>query len=91
MEVLAGARDDRHHHELRRLLYGLTLVAVQGPAESERAADLYRMCRAKGETPRALTDCLIAAVAIRNDAQLLHADTDFLAISRHTPLRLVSE
>jgi hypothetical protein len=91
MEVLAGARDDRGRDELRRLLYGLTLLPVLGPTDYERAAELYRVCRAGGETPRKLTDCLIAAVAIRNDAELLHADADFLAIARHAPLRFAAE
>jgi predicted nucleic acid-binding protein len=91
MEVLAGARDNRDRDELRRLLYGFTLLAVQGPADYERAAELYRLCRAGGETPRKLTDCLIAAVAIRGDAELLHADADFLTIARHTPLRLACD
>jgi predicted nucleic acid-binding protein len=88
MEVLAGARDGRDRDELRRLLYGFSLLAVQGPADYEQAAELYRACRAGGQTPRKLTDCLTAAVAIRNDAELLHADADFLAIARHAPLRL---
>jgi predicted nucleic acid-binding protein len=88
MEILAGARDDRDRDQLRRLLYGCALLAVEGPSDYEQAAELYRACRRNGETPRKLTDCLIAAVAIRNDADLLHADADFLAIARHTPLRL---
>jgi predicted nucleic acid-binding protein len=91
MEVLAGARDDHDRDELRRLLYGLTLLAVQGPDDFEQAAELYRACRAHGETPRKLTDCLIAAVAIRNDAEVLHADADFLTIARHAPLRLAAK
>jgi predicted nucleic acid-binding protein len=91
MEVLAGARDDRDRDQLRRFLYRLTLLPVDGPADYERAAELYRACRAQGETPRKLTDCLIAAVAIRNDAELLQADADFLAIARHTPLRLAAD
>lgn len=90
MELLAGARDDDDRDELRRLLYGLTLLAVEGPADYEAAAELYRACRARGETPRKLTDCLIAAVAIGSDAEVLHADADFLTIARHTPLRLAA-
>lgn len=88
MEILAGARDDKDRDRLRRLLYGRTLLAVEGPSDYEQAAELYRACRRHGETPRKLTDCLIAAVAIRNDAQLLHADADFDVIARHTALRL---
>lgn len=88
MEILAGARDDVDRDRLRRLLYGLEFLAVDGPADYEQAAELYRLCRGKGETPRKLTDCLIAAVAIRNDAELLCEDADFDAIARHAPLRL---
>jgi predicted nucleic acid-binding protein len=91
MEVLAGARDDGDRDELRRLLYGCVPLAVEGPYDYEQAAEIYRACRRHGETPRKLTDCLIAAVAIRNDAELLQADADFLAIARHTPLRLAAE
>jgi predicted nucleic acid-binding protein len=90
MEVLAGARDDGDRDKLRRLLYGCTLLAVEGPADYEQAAEIYRGCRRHGETPRKLTDCLIAAVAIRRGADVLHADADFLAIARHSSLRLVS-
>ncbi len=54
------------------------------------AAELYRACRGGGETPRKLTDCLIAAVAIRSGAELLCEDADFLAIARHAPLRIVA-
>ncbi|HXR32046.1 MAG TPA: PIN domain nuclease [Solirubrobacterales bacterium] len=88
MEILAGARDEADRDRLRRLLYGQQFLAVEGPADYERAAELYRLCRSRGETPRKLTDCLIAAVAIRNDVELLCEDADFLAIARHAPLRL---
>jgi predicted nucleic acid-binding protein len=87
MEILAGARDDSHRDALKRLLYRCTMLAVEGPADYEEAAELYRACRSHGESPRKLTDCLIAAVAIRNDTPLLHSDSDFLAIARHTRLR----
>ena len=88
MELLAGARDDADRDRLRRLVYGLEFLAVEGPGDYEQAADLYRRCRRGGETPRKLSDCLIAAVAIRAGAELLAADADFEAIARHTDLRL---
>jgi len=90
MEVLAGARDDADQTGLRRLLYRYELVPVEGLGDYEAAAAIYRSCRRGGETIRALTDCLIAAVAIRADAAVLHRDRDFEAIARHTPLRLAS-
>lgn len=90
MEILAGARDDADRDRLRRLLYGLEFLSVDGPADYEHAAELYRLCRNRGETPRKLTDCLIAAVAIRSEAELLCEDADFLTIARHAPLRLAA-
>ncbi|CAB4810912.1 MAG: PIN domain-containing protein [Actinobacteria bacterium] len=54
----------------------------------DQAAALYRTCRRNGETVRRLIDCLIASVAIRLDAPVLHADADFAALARHTQLAL---
>jgi predicted nucleic acid-binding protein len=88
MEVLAGAHNEAHRDRLRRMLYGLRFLGTDGPADYESAAELYRLCRRGGETPRKLVDCLIAIVAIRNDAELLCVDADFHAIARHAPLRL---
>ena len=90
MEVLAGARDDADREWLRRLLYSQHFIPTDGPADYESAAELYRLCREGGETPRQLTDCLIAAIAIRSDAELLCEDADFLVIARHTELRLAA-
>jgi hypothetical protein len=87
MEVLAGARDDRNLHDLRGLL-GRTVVLRTLPTDYEEAAALYRVCRRHGETVRRLIDCLIAAHAIRADLPLLHADTDFEILARHTRLKL---
>jgi predicted nucleic acid-binding protein len=49
---------------------------------------LYRRCRANGETVRKLIDCLIAAIAIRNEMRLLHQDADFDVLERHTELKV---
>lgn len=87
MGLLAGARDEADRDRLRRLVFGLEFLAVEGPVDYERAAELYRLCRRAGETPRKLSDCLIAAVAIRNGCEILAADADFEAIARHTVLR----
>lgn len=84
-EVLAGARDERHLHQLRGLL-GRAHAVHCGPADFDAAAMLYRRCRRGGETVRRLVDCLIAAVAIRESLSVLHADSDFDALERHTEL-----
>ncbi|HET8582858.1 MAG TPA: PIN domain-containing protein [Jatrophihabitans sp.] len=57
--------------------------------DAEEAASIYRGCRAHGETVRSLTDCLIAAIAIRNDVAVLHRDKDYDTIARYFPLQVV--
>lgn len=89
MEVLAGARGDAHATQLHRLLSRCEFVPLQGLRDFEKAAELYRRCRRSGHTIRALNDCLIAAVAMRLDLAVLHADRDFDALGRHSELRLV--
>lgn len=86
LEVLAGARDERHADRLRRLLDRCTFLALEEPSDQEAAAELYRACRRAGTTIRRLPDCLIAVVAMRAGAALLHQDADFDAIARHAPL-----
>lgn len=87
MEILAGARDDKHLNDLRRLIAGATLLPTE-PVDYEEAASLYRVCRRGGETVRKLIDCLIATIAIRSDIPILHNDADFEVLCRHTPLRI---
>ena len=86
MEVLAGARDERHLVDLRRLLARASVIPTQ-PTDYEEAAALYRICRRNGETVRKLIDCLIASVTIRAGLSILHADADFEVLARHTELR----
>ncbi len=86
MEVLAGARDESHLLSLRRLLARAVVIPMR-PTDYEDAAALYRRCRRQGATVRKLIDCLIAAVAIRAGTQILHHDTDFHTLARHTNLQ----
>jgi len=85
MEVLAGARDEAHLRDLRGLLARATVLPTE-PVDYEEAAAIYRGCRRHGDTVRKLIDCLIAASAIRHGVPVLHSDSDFDAIGRHTPL-----
>lgn len=90
MEVLAGAGTEERVRQLRRLLNRFELVPVAGLTDFEAAAAIFRRCRRSGETVRALNDCLIAAVALRSEAELLHRDRDYEVIARHTPLRILA-
>jgi predicted nucleic acid-binding protein len=87
MELLAGARNDRDRGRLRQRLQALPLLRLHGMPDFESAADLHRLCQRRGETVRKLIDCLIAAVAIRERASVLHNDRDFEVLARHTRLR----
>lgn len=89
LELLAGARDDRHRHELERMLARFVRIATEQD-DYEEAASVYRACRRQGSTPRSLLDCVIAAVAIRVGASVLHSDRDFDLIAAHVPLTIDS-
>jgi predicted nucleic acid-binding protein len=89
MELLAGARDDQHLHQLRRLLARASTLPTES-VDYDAAAALYRTCRQRGHTVRKLIDCLIAAVAIRGDVSVLHLDTDFEVLAQHTPLQVAA-
>jgi len=88
LEILAGARDERHTAQLRRLIDHCTQLSTEDPVDFEGAAAIYREARRAGQTPRALLDCLIAAIAIRTDTPLLQSDRDFKTIASATALRL---
>jgi len=85
MEVLAGARDEHHLAQLRGLLNHATTLPTT-PASYDHASALYRQCRRNGGAVRKLIDCLIAAVAVEAEVQLLHADRDFTTLADHTRL-----
>ena len=87
MEILAGARDERHLRELRALLGRAQLIPCTS-ADFFEAAALHRTCRQSGETVRRLVDCLIAAVAIRAGVPVLHNDSDYDVLARHTTLSI---
>ena len=90
MEVRAGARNEYHLGDLRRLLARAVLLPTR-PTHYEDAASLYRRCRRQGETVRKLIDCLIASVAIGEDTPVLHRDIDFDVLARHTALQTYRE
>jgi hypothetical protein len=90
LELLSGARDERHARDLRRLLDRCRFLPLEEPFDYEAAAALYRSCRRQGTTIRRLPDCLIATVAMRTNTGLLHYDADFDALARHAPLNTVA-
>jgi predicted nucleic acid-binding protein len=90
MELLAGARNDAELRRMRHLILACDFIPVQGLADYEEAARLYRECRRQGETIRRMADCLIAVTAISADAPVLHTDRDFDVLARHSALKIAA-
>ncbi|MFX0539124.1 type II toxin-antitoxin system VapC family toxin [Ornithinimicrobium sp. Y1847] len=88
MEVCAGARSARREQDLRRLLGHPALLRFDPVADFSGATRIYRRCRQVGVTPRGLIDCMIAAVALRHDAEVLAWDRDLALIAEVVGLRL---
>ena len=87
MELLAGSRTETDDLQLRRMLAAMDHVPVD-PVDWETAARLHRTSVRSGESVYSLTDCLVAAVAIRVGAPVLAHDRDFVLLARHTDLEL---
>lgn len=88
MELLAGARDELALRQLDTLANGMVQLPVNPHRDYHDAAALYRAGRRGGRTIRKLIDCLIAAVALRHQATLVHNDADFDVIAEVAPLRV---
>ena len=82
MEVLAGARSNAREADLRRLLLRFDLCRFDSAADFDSAVRIYRRCRRAGVTPRGLIDCMIAAVAWRQQAAILACDPDLDRVAR---------
>lgn len=87
---LSGALDDNTHTTLERLVNGLPSLNVDDAIDFRAAAGIYRAARRAGETVRSINDCLIAALAIRHGARIVHRDADFDVIARITNLQAAS-
>jgi predicted nucleic acid-binding protein len=74
---------------MRSRFGALPCLPADSPDDFDAAATIHRACRARGETVRSLTDCLIAGVAIRADGPVRHSHRDFEVIARHTALQVL--
>jgi predicted nucleic acid-binding protein len=88
-EVMQGARGEKHATELQRLLGTCQHFEPVFPETYEHAADLFRRCRAKGRSVRGTVDCLIAAMALEHNMEILEHDRDFETLSEVCGLRLL--
>ncbi len=88
LELLGGTRSEKEYDRLRRRLEGLYYIEADRSlweTSSKLAFDLKR----KGlNLP--YTDIFIAASALKEKAVLIHADSHFDLISKHTDLKVES-
>jgi predicted nucleic acid-binding protein len=87
-EVLRGLKD-KDVHRVESILLDLDVLKLQWISDFRAAAGLYRAARQSGVTVRSTVDCLIAAICIREDATLLHADVDFERLAGITQLSTI--
>jgi predicted nucleic acid-binding protein len=90
MELLSGARDSGDFRKIERLTRAMPLCSVDPDCDFVEAGALYQVLRNEGITIRSWIDCLIAVVAWRRGATLVHADRDFDAIASRYPVRVMS-
>lgn len=88
LEVLRGARDDRHATFLETHLRKYPVVPMMDDRLAVAAAANYRHLRARGITIRAFADLIIATFCIEHGHMLLHDDRDFLPMAEHLGLQL---
>jgi predicted nucleic acid-binding protein len=85
MELLAGATSDRAFEQIDKLSRGLRMLSVDASVDYRDAAIAYRAVRRSGHPVRETIGCLIAAVAVRTGATLVHRDRDFDLLAAALP------
>lgn len=88
LEVLQGARDERHAARVERLLREFQIAQMVDESISLSAARHSRFLRDKGVTVRRTVDLLIASFCIERGYALLHQNHDFDLMALHLPLAI---
>jgi predicted nucleic acid-binding protein len=73
---LSMDNQDLRRRRILRVYDGFRTVGVMDD-DFDLGAAIYRAARTKGHTIRSQFDCLIAAIALRVEATLVHNDVDF--------------
>lgn len=86
MELLSGLVRRENAAGVEALANGLPLLPIDPRLDFRHAAELAVASARNGHPIRSLVDCVIASVAIRNGAVLLHKDRDFDYLTEVSPL-----
>lgn len=87
LEILQGARDERHAARIERALRQYQIVSLLDADLAVLAARNYRRLRALGVTIRKTPDLIIGTYCIEQGHALLHDDRDFVPMQAHLGLR----
>jgi len=85
-EFLSGLREEVQFEKLRKLAESFPIILATQVHHVE-AAKIGNKCRRAGVATSAI-DCLIAAMAIEQKAQLFTIDQDFVRMAHYCPVRL---
>lgn len=88
-EVLQGIDDESAFHVAVAAFADIRIL--ENPLTRDvfdEAIQLYRAARRAGITVRSSVDCLIAACALRHNAEVLHIDRDFEHLARISNLHV---
>ncbi len=88
-EVLQGFRSDGDFKAAKKTLESFTMIDIGGTDIAMRAAQNFRVLRARGLTVRKTIDTLIATRCIQDGYRLLHSDRDFDHFAAHLGLKVV--
>jgi predicted nucleic acid-binding protein len=77
LELLKGPASKAELARVKLRIGQTAILQMAGLDDFEFAAELFRKARKNGHTIRRSTDCMIAAVCIREGVPLLHDDADF--------------
>jgi predicted nucleic acid-binding protein len=89
LEVLQGARNDRHAAKIERELRVFRIERMLDDGIAVKAAANYRALRDRGITVRKTIDLIIATFCVERGHSLLHDDRDFDPVAAHLGLRVV--
>lgn len=90
MEVMSGARTSKEQADTRRFLTRGFLVPFDAASDFDGSARIYSLARRRGITANNHVDCMIIAVALRNDIPLLTYDKQQARIAEMFGVRLAS-
>ena len=88
-EILQGLGSECDVVKVERYLGDFDVLRLRELADFRAAAAMYRAARDHGFTIRRTSDCLVAAVCVRERLPLLHSDKDFDRLASATSLSVV--